>query len=83
MIRSKNLDILFKRDYYEQRLAVQMQLSEELNKLKNAETTKEDSSEALDEDQEEKADTSESVEITLTEENMGSLAESDGTAKSS
>ena len=26
--RSKNLDILFKRDYYEQRLAIQRQISE-------------------------------------------------------
>jgi len=32
-IRSKNLDVLFKRDYYEQRLVVQQQISEELNKL--------------------------------------------------
>ena len=30
--RSKNLDILFKREYYEQRIATQKQLSEELSK---------------------------------------------------
>jgi len=35
-IRSKNLDILFKRDYYEQRLAVQQQISEQLLKVKNS-----------------------------------------------
>jgi len=36
-IRSKNLDILFKRDYYEQRLAVQQQISEQLLKVKSTE----------------------------------------------
>jgi len=35
-IRSKNLDILFKRDYYEQRLAVQQQISEQLMKVKHS-----------------------------------------------
>jgi len=39
-IRSKNLDILFKRDYYEQRLAVQQQISEQLMKVKNSEIEK-------------------------------------------
>ena len=34
LIRSKNLDILFKRDYYEQRIATQQQITEELMKLK-------------------------------------------------
>ena len=32
ILRSKNLDILFKREYYEQRIATQKQLSEELSK---------------------------------------------------
>ena len=38
--RSKNLDILFKRDYYEQRLEIQQQISEELMKVKNSEIVK-------------------------------------------
>merc|ERR1711892_1424098 len=38
-IRSKNLDILFKNDYYGQRLAAQQQISEELMKLKDSEPT--------------------------------------------
>jgi len=40
-IRSKNLDILFKRDYYEQRLAVQQQISEQLLKVKTSEVDQE------------------------------------------
>ena len=32
ILRSKNLDILFKREYYEQRIATQKQLSEELSR---------------------------------------------------
>merc|ERR1719461_215445 len=40
-IRSKNLDILFKREYYEQRMATQKQLSEELNKSGTEKTSPE------------------------------------------
>jgi len=40
-IRSKNLDILFKREYYEQRMATQKQLSEELNKAGTEKTSPE------------------------------------------
>merc|ERR1712106_156412 len=35
-ITSKNLDILFKNDYYEQRLAAQQQISEEFKKLEKS-----------------------------------------------
>ena len=38
--RSKNLDILFKREYYEQRIATQKQLSEDLNKTASKTTEK-------------------------------------------
>eukprot|EP00092_Neocalanus_flemingeri_P014448 GFUD01015587.1.p1 GENE.GFUD01015587.1~~GFUD01015587.1.p1 ORF type:complete len:991 (+),score=328.13 GFUD01015587.1:343-3315(+) len=82
-IRSKNLDILFKRDYYEQRLAAQQQISEKLKILKNTEKTEEDCCDTLDEDQKEKADTSETFEIIPTNKNMGSIQESNTTAKSS
>merc|ERR1711915_161665 len=40
-IRSKNLDILFKREYYEQRIATQKQLSEELKTDNNKSLEKE------------------------------------------
>merc|ERR1711892_851130 len=46
-IRSKNLDILFKRDYYEQRIAVQQQIEEELKNLKDSELKEENSSQSL------------------------------------
>ena len=39
--RSKNLDILFKREYYEQRIATQKQLSEELKTDNNKSLEKE------------------------------------------
>merc|ERR1711884_108510 len=45
-IRSKNLDILFKREYYEQRLATQKQLSEELKKAEAEKTPPETGSES-------------------------------------
>jgi len=47
-IRSKNLDILFKREYYEQRMATQKQLSEELNKSGAEKTSPETGSEDND-----------------------------------
>ena len=45
LVRSKNLDILFKREYYEQRLATQKQLSEELKKAEAEKTPTETGSE--------------------------------------
>ena len=46
LLRSKNLDILFKREYYEQRLATQKQLSEELKKAEAEKTPPETGSES-------------------------------------
>eukprot|EP00090_Calanus_glacialis_P046531 TRINITY_DN9192_c0_g1_i8.p1 TRINITY_DN9192_c0_g1~~TRINITY_DN9192_c0_g1_i8.p1 ORF type:complete len:962 (-),score=314.50 TRINITY_DN9192_c0_g1_i8:328-3213(-) len=80
-IRSKNLDILFKRDYYEQRLAAQQKISEELMKLKNSELKEEDSTGSLDEDPAVKSDC-ETNQTEVKENIMGSTAESDSTAKS-
>jgi hypothetical protein len=76
LIRSKNLDVLFKRDYYEQRLATQQQISEELKKLKNSESAEEDSFESLDKDPVEKSDI-ETDKVDLKNKMMGSIAESE------
>jgi hypothetical protein len=81
IIRSKNLDILFKRDYYEQRLAAQQKISEELMKLKNNELKEENSTGSLDEDPAVKSDW-ETNQTEVKDNTMGSFAESDSTAKS-
>ena len=49
MCRSKNLDILFKREYYEQRIATQKQLSEAAAAAKEASEKKDDDSTENDE----------------------------------
>jgi len=61
-IRSKNLDILFKRDYYEQRLAAQRLISEGLTKLQNSETEVDSCHKILDEDNEDVIDTVPTIE---------------------
>jgi len=72
-IRSKNLDILFKRDYYEQRLAAQQLLSEGLKNLENSEEILKEGLEGLDKEKE--AHTSKTVKTTNTDGNMGSNIE--------
>ena len=49
LCRSKNLDILFKREYYEQRIATQKQLSEAAAAAKEASEKKDDDSNENDE----------------------------------
>merc|ERR1712106_1313768 len=80
-IRSKNLDILFKNDYYEQRLAAQQQISEELMKLKDSELKEENSSESLHEDIIAKLDC-EIDPLELQDKIMESLAETDSVVNS-
>merc|ERR1712106_181837 len=75
-IRSKNLDILFKNDYYEQRLAAQQQISGELIKLKDSELREENYilTESSQEETNEKLDC-EIDPIELKDKIMESLAE--------
>ena len=82
IIRSKNLDILFKRDYYEQRLAAQQKISEELMTLKNIELKEKDFTASLDKEPAVESEC-EANQTEVKENIMGSTAESDFTAKSS
>jgi len=79
-IRSKNLDILFKRDYYEQRLTIQQQISEGLKNFKKSEIPEKDSPEGLDK-KEATADCSVTFDTFNSKENMDTNTEAEVTKK--
>lgn len=77
-IRSKNLDILFKRDYYEQRLLTQKQLSEDSKEGKNSSEVEDPSEEISEQDNNNKEETESNTDTTeiISEKNMETGGES-------